>query len=109
MLQRQSTRVNLTVTFKYNRGTHESGSYEHEHISNPEDFAANYRELCKLKTELVDRKSNCFPAPYYSIELSGTRNDKPFAKTFSDIDDYHFFLIRHNLWAEPPSSKHKMI
>lgn len=108
-MQRQSTRINVSVTFKYNRGTHESGSHEYEGMNKPEDFVTNYRELCALKTEFIDRKSSCFPAPYYSIELVGTMKDKPFTKTFSNLDDYHFFLTRHNLWKEPVSAKHKVI
>lgn len=108
-MQRQSTRINVTIIFKYNRGTHESGTCEFESMVTPEEFTSNYSELCALKTEFIDRKSACFPAPYYSIELSGTRNNLPFKKAFTNLDDYHFFLTRHNLWSPPPANKHRVL
>lgn len=90
----------VNITFEYKINAEESETTIYENISTPEEFAANYRSMCELTDKLPKDYLRLYQSAPYSISLKGTKNGKPFQKSFADIDFYLQFLKTHKLFAE---------
>lgn len=104
MMQRKSI-AKFNICFTYSQ--HDESRVEHidEDISAPEEFYANYRSLCELSDKVPKSPFKIFESTPYSIIVSGTLNDKPFTKTFTNLNDYLGFLQRQKLLPDKAPRK----
>lgn len=102
-MQRQPTSVNFTITLQLKRRHHDPDSVSYENICTPAEFATNYQQIFKERNSMVDACKNEFPAPVFTVAISGEMNGKPFTKNFARLEAYREFLVRHKLLSTAPS------
>jgi hypothetical protein len=89
--------TNVSVTFQYTRGYNEIGTSTTEEICTPQEFQANYQQLCADRKAAIDQTKVHYPPATYKIKMTGTLKGKTFDRTFISLEAYFNFLNRNDL------------
>ncbi len=99
------TAISVVLTIEQ---TSEAGvTSEVEDLSTAEDFKDNFSELCDVKRKHLDAEKERYPSARLSIHAQGQINGAKINVVFSDLNNYHTFLIEHNLIPRPTNQLKK--